>query len=134
MKKSDFAKGQTVYLLVLEGSNAYRYRDAFYNESFENRIKEAVIVSVGSRYITTKPGDSPYEVKFDIQNNFRQHIDAGSIDYELFISKQDAYDFQEKKVLFKEIRDDFNNSLWFNNSKYSLDQLRRVKEILGENA
>lgn len=132
MKKSDFKKGQTVYLLVIEGSNEYRYRNSFYSESFENRIKEAVVVSVGTRYITTKPANSPYEIKFDIQNNFRQSIDAGSYDYYLFLNKQDAFDYQEKRDLVKEIRNAFNDSLWFNTSKYTLGQLRRVKEILEE--
>ena len=132
MKKSDFKKGQVVYLFVLEDSNEYRIR-GYEKRPFDARIKEAIVVSVGSRYITVKPDNSPYEVKFGIQNNFRQHIDAGSIDYELFLTKQEAYDFQEKKSLVKEIRDDFNNTLWFNNSKYSLDQLRRIKEILNEN-
>ena len=133
MKKSDFKKGQTVYLLVIEGSNAYRI-SGYEKRPFEERIKEAPVVSVGSKYITVEIGNIvASQIKFNIENNFNQEVDAGGRNYDIFLNRQDVYDYQEKKDLIKEIRDAFNSSLWFDHSKYSLDQLRRIKAILNEN-
>lgn len=128
MKKSDFTKGQDVCLLVVEGSNAYRRRT--YN-LLDDRLLPATVISIDSKYITVEiDHEGGRQVQFDISNRFLQHYEAGSNDFELFLTKQDALNTIKATKLYREVANGF--SRWYNDGKYSLDQLERIKAIMEE--
>lgn len=88
MKKEDFKPGQTVYLLPV------RFM-AFDYLRIEKRIIEATVLTVGRKYITC---DFGRKILFDINNNF-QEFTPFSIDYKLFLSKEDIKeDFKRRKM------------------------------------
>lgn len=88
MKKEDFKPGQTVYLLPV------RFM-AFDYLRIEKRIIETTVASVGRKYITVKYWDG---IRFDINNDFRE-VTNYSIEYKLFLSKEDIKeDFKRRKM------------------------------------
>ena len=121
MQKSDFKKRQEVFLLIREGSNEYR---RIKDEPFEKRILRATVVTVGRKYITVEYRNWP-PIMFDIEDDFRQVYDC-SEDYKLFLTEQAVHDYEERRILFRELRETFN---YTNEEKYSLEQLRAVKSI-----
>lgn len=128
MQKSDFTKGQTVYLYIIENSNAHRY---IKNKPFSERIIPATVKSVGKKYITVSDFHGYYDVaKFDINNDFWQSVDYGSPDYHLFLSEQDVYDYVKSEEIYASIRDVFNS--YKNQGKLTLKQLEEIKRILEE--
>ena len=131
MQKSDFKKGQIVFLKIIEGSNAYRRMPAEKHNDIELLIIKTTVTSVGSKYIIVNDTDNKWtENKFEIDNNFNHWVPAGSMDYKLFLSKQDAYDSIESENLYREIKNAFDS--WKNNRGYNLDQLRAIKNILNQ--
>ena len=64
--RKDFVKGQTVYLLIEQGSNESRYITD--KDNRENWIKEAVVQSVGTKMLTVKTTIGYREVKFNMTN------------------------------------------------------------------
>lgn len=122
MQKSDFKKGQEVFILIIEGSNEHR---SLRNQALENRILRATVTTVGRKYITVEYRNWP-PILFDIEDDFRQLSDY-SADYMLFLTEQDIYDYEERRTLFREIHNAFD---CFSSEKYSLEQLRKIKEIL----
>ena len=130
MKKSDFTKGQIVYMFIIPGSNAYRYVK---DKAFESRIIPAAVVSVGNKYISVKPDKWTWGnvIRFHA-DDFSQVYDVGGADYQIFLSEQDIYDYQEAEDIYNFIK--FSFSDFKNQDKYSLSQLRRVREILKEKA
>lgn len=126
MNKDDFKKDMRVYLLIVKGSNAHRYLK---DKPFEDRILPATVLSVGNKYITVRPDKWSVggEVRFRIQERFLQ---AGGIDYELFLTVQDIYDSEESESVYSSVRNSFSS--WKNNKKYSLDQLKKIKAIIEE--
>ena len=128
MKKSDFTKGQTVYLFIIAGSNAHR---DIKDKPFKERILPATVLSVGSKYITVRPDKWNFdEVRFCVDKNFQQKYEAGGADYDLFLSEQDIYDCEESESIYYSIKNGFSS--WKNKGKYSLDQLSRIKAIMEE--
>lgn len=84
MERSDFKKGQTVWLFLTE-------RRAQKGDTLEDRIKEYEVVSVGNKYITVRPKGMDYkgaEVKFSIERDFEQ-VTKGDPTYVLYLSKDD---------------------------------------------
>lgn len=122
MQKSDFKKGQDVFLLIIEGSNAFR---PIQNKSIENRILRATVITVGSKYITVQLNRWE-KVSFYIADDFRQAYDCCE-DYKLFLTEQDLRDYEERRTLFKTLHDAFGYS---RSEKYSLEQLQAIKAIL----
>lgn len=84
----DFVVGQSVYLVALQ-----KYV----------RTTDAVVTSVGNRYLYVSYGKTKREVVFDSLNNYRQHTKY-SADYMLFKSKEDANKFRIKNEIIREIR------------------------------
>jgi hypothetical protein len=66
----------------------------------------------------------------EIDNNFFEDVSCGGMDCQLFLSEQDIYDDQEAEALYKEIQRSFGS--WKNVGKYSLEQLKAIKDILSE--
>ena len=90
MKKEDFKPGQTVYLLPVKFM-AYDYL------RIEKRIIEATVLSVGRKYITCEYYCGA-RIRFEINHNF-QEVTNYSIEYKLFLSKEDIrQDFKRRKM------------------------------------
>ena len=66
MQKSDFKKGQEVFLLIVEGSNEYR---SVRNQPFEKRVLRSTVTKVGKKYITVEHKNWP-PILFDIEDDF----------------------------------------------------------------
>jgi hypothetical protein len=118
MKKEDFQPGQTVYLLPV------RYIAPDYLR-IEKRIVEATVLSVGRKYITC---DFGRKIQFDISNNFTE-VTSYSIDYKLFLSKEDI------KVYFKrrKMEERVSTAFHFPNHvarKMTFDELETVFNIV----
>lgn len=88
MKKEDFKKGQKVWLYLV-GDAARRCNTP------EDRVQEYEVVSVGRKYITVnKTGlSTSLEIKFDIENNFRQVYTCGSTEYILFPTRDEIINY-----------------------------------------
>lgn len=92
MEKSDFKVGQTVYLKTRSYGMCWE----------KEEIKEAAVKTIGRKYITVAV--SPFrEYQFDIEEDFREKTDA-SPTYELYLSKQDIYDYWQREYLLWKIR------------------------------
>ena len=118
MDKRDFTKGQQAYLKYIGDRRNGTIRS----------IKEVIVKSVGSKYITTVDGDRDYERKFDISNDFREFYTIGGSNYQLFLSEQHILDENEKERLEDEIRRVFSG---YGKTKLLLEQLRQIKSIIG---
>ena len=134
MDRKDFYVGQQVFVKILKGSNAAR---GIKSDKPEDWIKTKEVTKVGKKYLTVASaeefnGRKRYycEIIFDMSNGFRHVTSLGSRDYVLFLSKEDALDSIERNTIFAELQKRFD-ILASNN--YTLDQLRRIKEILEEN-
>jgi hypothetical protein len=117
MKKENFKPGQTVYLLSV------RFMGFDYLR-IEKRIIETTVEAVGRKYITVKYA----KTKFDINNDFRE-VTNYSIDYKLFLSKEDIKeDFKRRKM-----EDQIYNAFHFPNHvtrKMTFDELETVHNIV----
>lgn len=122
MKKSDFTKGQKVYLFIIEGSNEFRHVK---EKPFSERIKPVIVTSVGKKYISVDLRGTT--VKFDVEDDF-QEVTNYSRNYELFLNEQSIYDYQESEDLYWQIKQNFSH--WRNEGQYSLAQLKQIKEII----
>lgn len=87
MHKNNFKVGQMVYLKTRWFGMCWEHEE----------IEEATIKTIGRKYITVAV--SPYrEYQFDIEENFREKTDT-SPTYDLYLSRQDIYDYWQKEYL-----------------------------------
>lgn len=109
----DFNIGQDVYI--------------FNRNRHEEKIIKSTVLSVGRKYITVDYGypNSKYSVEDHCPFGLIEKVDYGEADI-CFPSMQALNDYKEKKALEQWF---YYNSSHINT--YSLDQLRKVKEILG---
>ena len=92
----------------------------------EKRIQEWEITKIGRKYLTAKAKNTySREIQFDINRNFRQNTNC-CVDYELYETRQEI----EDEIETKELNLWFLNSFHFANSSFSLEKLRKAKEIL----
>ena len=82
MRKEDFKKRQTVRNYPI--GNAARGK-----KTKKERIKEYEVISIGRKYITVRPKIGGWDVKFEIENDFREVVTSGGTDHLLFLSKED---------------------------------------------
>lgn len=110
---NDFNVGQEVYILD--------------SDRREEMIHKATVISVGRKYITVNYGypTSKYSVEDYCSLGLIEKVDYGSADI-CFPSMQAFNDYKEKKSLEKWFYD-----ISMRTNQYSLEQLRKVKEILG---
>lgn len=87
MRKADFKKGQTVYLLPIR-FDGYEYH------RIERQIKEATVETIGYQYITVVLYGRP--IRFNIFGNFNQ-VSNCSPDYRLYLSKEDIQNEFKRK-------------------------------------
>lgn len=123
MKKEDFTKGQKVYLYLV--GNSVRYA-----KTKEDRIVEAEVISVGRKYITVRR--MHYDIRFDINNNFRHVYEYGGADYILFLTKQDIYAMLERKEKLTYIKNFFRTENSGMHDKLSRDELNTIVDILSQ--
>lgn len=120
MQKEDFTPGQTVYLLPV------RFMGFDYLR-IEKRIIETTVLSVGRKYIKVKYCGG---IQFEIENDFREKTDY-SIEYKLFLSKEDIKeDFKRRKM-----EDQIYNAFHFPNyvtRKMTFDELETVQNIVNK--
>lgn len=105
----DFKVGETAYVLRT------------YNR--EDRLHPAEVVAIGRKYITVKKHG--WVLKFT-ENPYYDYALVGD-GHLLFLSEQGYKDYTEQLDLEKWLR---NNVQGYGRSRYSLEQLRKVKEIL----
>lgn len=122
MKKSDFRKGQTVFLLLIGNS-------AIGRKTVQERIVAATVASVGRKYITVDRGFS-YLVQFEIDRDFRQRTDYAA-DYALFLHEKEIYKHCERENMERNIRDAFG---WMRNvlREMSFDDVQAVHSIISK--
>lgn len=117
----DFSKGQTVWVELT--GNARRYKNG------DELIEEWEVVSVGRKYVTAKRGYR--EEKFqETDANYGGLIQKAEhcVDYVLYPSKEELSNKLEKEELISWFKSEFSG--WRNKSEYSLEQLKKAKEIL----
>lgn len=119
MNRNDFKKGQTVYLKYIGDRRYGNY----------GKIIEATVKSVGCKYITTVHESWNEEHKFEVDNDFREYYKIGGRDYQLFLSQQCIDEENEFDMIQDFLRNTFDR---YKKVKLSLDQLRRIKEIVDE--
>lgn len=120
MRKEEFKKGQTVWVYLV--GNAARGKKAK-----EERIKEYEVISVGRKYITVRPKIGGWDVKFEIENDFREAT-SGCTDHLLFLSKEDIEVMLERqeKIRFVEQAFKWENRIY---SKLSDEDLDTIVDI-----
>ena len=91
MHKNDFKVSKTVHLKTRWFTICREYE----------KIEEATIKTIGRKYITVAV--SPWrEYQFDMEENFRERTDT-SPTYDLYLSRQDIYDYWQKEYLLWKI-------------------------------
>lgn len=126
-RKLDIKKGDTVFARIEEGSNASR-RITMTLDNVDKWVLEGIVISVGRRYITVKFSEY-HEEKFDIEHEYRQKHTCGGADYKLYTSKQEILDEREATMIYRRLRNEFTS---INNKTFTLDQLRRIRDIVSE--
>jgi hypothetical protein len=120
-------KGQEIWVKIINGSNV----DGYYkNSNIEDRIFQGDVIKVGRKYITVK-FDECKEYQFSIEDDYKNTYTAGGSDYQLYLTKQDIFDEIEAENINSEIQTAFG-SYGRNNGTFTLDQLRRIKDIINE--
>ena len=97
MRKADFKKGQTVYLLPVRFVG-YEYH------RIEGLIREATVLTVGRQYLTVEYHGRP--IRFDIFHDFRE-VNGFTPNYLLYLSKEDIRKEIKRKEEKKFICDSF---------------------------
>lgn len=123
-KLNDFNKGQLVWIELT--GNACR------NKSGNNLIEEWEVILVSSKYVTAKRkagyGD---EIKFKEHDLSYEGLIQNTkycVDYVLYPSEEDIKNKFEKEYLLDWIKNEFSG--YGRKTKYTLEQLRKVKEVL----
>lgn len=112
--------GQTIYLKPV--GNRARGMD---DDNIINSVKIATVDKVGRKYFTIKEYT---RLKFHL-DKMHDGFDY-SPTFHAYISKQDIVDELECKHLYDSIKDVF--IYYFNSRNLSLDQLRRIRQIIDE--
>lgn len=119
----DFCKGQTVWVELT--GNASRYKTG------DELIEEWEVISVGRKYVTAKHKDGYREEKFEETDRNYGGLTQKTkycVDYVLYPTRQAIADKIEKENLIKWFKGEFSE--WSDKSRYSLEKLRKAKEIL----
>ena len=122
MEKSDFRKGQTVFLLRIGYSDRGR-------KTVQERIMPATVISVGRKYITVDRGFSCL-VQFEIDREFRQRTNYAA-DYALFLDEKEIYRKIERENMERDIKEAFN---WVSNvlCEMKFEDVQAVHRIISK--
>jgi hypothetical protein len=105
-QKNDFKIGQNLYTIY-------------------NGVKACPIIKVGFKYLTVKLNS--WEVKVNL-SNLIQEVDYGSAK-QFYLTEQEILDKVERDDLIRKLSKHFD--LWGKCRNNSLEQLRKISEILG---
>lgn len=93
----------------------------------EEWVYEAEIIKVGRKYFTVKR--DYWEIKYDISS--LKEVTNYCSDWKFYFSKEEVLEEMEIDKLESDIRSKFSR-YGFNCSKLSLEQLRRIMDIINE--
>jgi len=121
LDKSQLIKvGSTVYLKPINNAARYGRKD----------ILEKVVLKKGRKYFYVgNTGETETRRMFKFSLEDMREVTEYSPDWELYLSKQEIIDKEEKKKLMFDIRSVFDR---WSTADLTLDQLRRVHEIISE--
>jgi hypothetical protein len=129
-RKLDFKVGQKVAVKIITGSNASRHINMSLN-NIDEWCFDGEVTKVGRKYITAK-FNKWQEYQFDIDNDYTNKYTASGSDYQLYLSKEKIIEEKEANDLYRDIQTQFSGYSG-NNSKFTLDQLKRIMSIIKEN-
>ncbi len=121
LDKSQLIKvGSTVYLKPINNAARYGRKD----------ILEKVVLKKGRKYFYVgNTGETEIRRMFKFSLEDMTEVTEYSPDWELYLSKQDIIDKEEKKKLIFNIRSVFDR---WSSVDLTLDQLRRIHAIISE--
>lgn len=67
-------------------------------------------------------------MKFNIEDDYREHYTVGSANWKLYGSKEEIINEFKAEKLYSKVKGCFSG--WKNNSKYSLSQLQDILNII----
>ncbi|CAI6273794.1 hypothetical protein NRS6186_11415 [Bacillus subtilis] len=121
MDKSQLIKvGSTVYLKPIYNAARYGRKD----------ILEKIVLKKGRKYFYVgNTGETETRRMFKFSLEDMREVAEYSSDWELYLSKQEIIDEEEKEKLIFEMRSVFNR---WSTADLTLDQLRRIHAIISE--
>lgn len=120
-KLSDFKQGQKAYVELT--GNASRYL----KPNSEEVIKECIVESVGKKYVIAN--GRKFEEHDASYSGLKEHT-SYCVNFVLYPTKQDIIDKFEKENIIKEIRSTFTSFGYRKAENFSLEKLRKIKELL----
>lgn len=129
-RKLNLKKGDKCIMAVVPMSNFSRGMDLSL-KNIDNWTYEGEVVSVTKKYITILSGGN--NIKFEVDNNYYEKVNRGGSNFKLYENLEDIRMETEKKELFSKIESAFSSSCLYNKTeKFTLDQLRRINDIINE--
>lgn len=119
-------KGDKVVVAIEKGSNASRGVNMSI-ENIGNWTYEGTVISVGKKYITVAFSTSN-NMKFVIDDNYRNKYTHGGADYRLYKTFEDVYKETKMHELHSKIREEFSSYSY--NGKFSLEILEAIMELI----
>ncbi|MDR4910655.1 MULTISPECIES: beta barrel domain-containing protein [Bacillus] len=120
MNEEKIKVGATVYLKPVNNAARYGRKD----------ILEKNVLKKGRKYFYVgNTGETETRRMFKFSLEDMTHVTEYSADWELYLSKQEIIDQEEKKKLIFDIRSVFDR---WSSVDLTLDQLRRVHAIISE--
>lgn len=124
MRKLQIKKGDKVIIAIIKDSNASRYINMEL-ENIDSWTFEGNVITVSKKYITVETQKG--QIKFDIDDDYREKYIRGGADYKLYLSKDEIYNEIESENLYDEILSKLPR---FGKPTLSLEALRAIKEII----
>lgn len=130
-RKLKLKVGQKVVVKIEEMSNAARNLglEGMTLDNIDKWCVNGEVTKIGRKYITVK-FNKWNEEQFSIEDDYRQKYTLGGANYKLYLNKEEIInDFKANKI-YVSIQYYFSS---YKNSRFTLDQLKRIKEIIDEN-
>ncbi len=123
MTIKDYKVGQEVFIM-LSGRQGWQIDE-------EKDLIKCVVEKVGSKYVYAKANNRCYSEKFfqqDEKDDFLMEYNDYGDRKLLFLTKEAAFDYVERRRIFDGLRCAFYHSI--NYGRFTLEQLREVQKIL----
>ena len=124
----NFVKGNKAYMLILEGSNEYRFIKRIKEDvTIEDITVEVTVKSVNKKYVTVVT-ENGREIKFDVNDDYREKTNY-SANYAIYDTKERVANKWRHDMLWKVI----NNAIAYdyNGDNITLEQAEAIAKILG---
>ena len=126
MRKLNLKKGDIVILAIEEYSNLSRGMDLSL-DNIDNWTFKAEVISAGRKYVTVKPDNFLKEMKFEVENDYREKYTYGTANYKLYRTMEEVIEERKQKKLFLDICNIFT---YGNSKNISLKTLEKIKEMI----